>query len=189
MSYTYSCSLPSGGFGSDLCQLHEQVATSSLSSYGFQGINFDSVNLIFIFSSPLSGSDVTALQTLVANFVPDGGAPSIGEKFADVIMNKSVISTTYFTCGTMFFPGTASGTSIGQIKVLTYLTSGTSPYTIRILDYTNNKTIATSTLSNTSPQYNDMGTLANLSRQPGILEIQVKVSSGTTVYVDNATVF
>lgn len=188
MAFQYN--YPAPPFGQNLGQLHELIeANTSLNPYGFAGLIQNGNNITCLFSAQLSAPDEATLSNLIATFVPDTNADPCGDKFADILINKTVSSLVYTTCGAFYFPGSSSGISISDIKLMSYLTAGTS-YFVRVIDYTNNKIVVPeTTFTNTTYQYNDLGTLQNLPRKKALMEIQVKASSGAKIFVDNASIF
>lgn len=127
------------------------------------------------------------LDTIINNHDPNHQIQ--GKNYLNVSMATYRVSrSTYSTINTFIFPGT-NQINVTNMKILSVMQEAGMSYDVRILDITNNKTIASLNLSNTEEVITDVKPISNLPTKGAIFEIQAKINGPTVAYVKNLNMY
>ena len=173
MEYSYTYSITNDTItGFDASKLGDFRNTIFLSLNTIKYINTYGDDLIIFFTSEITGTDKTDLDTIVNNYIYV--EPIVqGDKTVRYDINQSNIKgINWVLINTFDFPGSIIN-NVTHIKFLGKLINGTS-YDVKIFDYTNDTTICTQTFTNTNTEILDMGTISNIPTTDVIFEVHVK---------------
>lgn len=102
------------------------------------------------------------------------------------ITAKSTFNTkNYETALTFAFPGSDTG-SVEKIQIISDMSNNATSYSVRLYDLTHDEIIAENTFNNKTPQINDLTPILYLPETESIVELQLKLDSGSTF---NRTIF
>jgi len=92
-------------------------------------------------------------------------------------------SADYTRMFQFIYLGTDNTYPISSFKIISYMSMGAVNYSIRIKDYTNNKTLAEVSGTNTTQSIITINTLSNVPSNESIIEIQAKIVGIGTCYL------
>lgn len=171
MSYTFSLNT---NFNGDLYphQLYSDIIGNSSITKTLDGIDTNGDIVTITFTSALSGSEVTALNNVITNYIY---IPLNRCRIDAMTPNYTRIGTLFTSLATTFYFDIGSMLDLCDVKILSNTTGGN--YTVRLYDITNSKLMASATFTNTSSRMNLLGTISNIPTNNAMLEVHVKTSS------------
>ena len=101
-----------------------------------------------------------------------------------LITNTNSETYTRMTC--TVFQGSKK-TVLKKVKIISKGHADITSYSVKLHDATNNNMIGEITLTNTTEEINDLGTLSNIPENEAILEFYVKIT--TTGPIEDANLF
>lgn len=139
------------------------------------------------FSDILSNHNILKLNNIIKNHDPT--IKPTGNNIMNIsIPTKRLTNTIYTTVITFIYPGMKL-MDVTSFKVISKLESHGNSYDVKIIDITNNKTIAQNSFNNTLESVNDIGIISNLDDNESILELQAKVNGFSVVYIKNLNIY
>lgn len=143
------------------------------------------------FASPLSGTELTALETLMTSYTYEPilfflSTVSVHPKL------DSTNNTTYTKFGSYVFTGTDKGPSVKKVYFNGYMDTSITNYWVRLYDITNDSIIAENSFTNTAEEVCDLGTISNLPVAQATFEMQFRKNGGKQnkkVYVNGMTMY
>lgn len=173
-------------------QFHIEIVNSEISSGVLIGIILTGDVVEIIFDNALDGTDQTTLDTLISTHVPDNTL-SKSQFFIVPTIKQDTKSNNYTKVATFKYPGSISSGTIDYIEIISYMDSGITSYSVRVVDKTNNLIIAEKNdITNTVYSSIDLGTISNVMLNSAIIELHVKLvgaSGNAKVYIDNLIVY
>lgn len=147
-------------------------------------------NIDIIFSSELSIEEKELLDTVVRNHV-DSNINIIDSSIV-ISSASSVRTTNYIRVGTYIYAGSNTVGEILKITALSYMDTGITNYSIRVVDSTNKKNLAENTFTNTSEEIVVLTPINNIPTTESVLEVHVKKTGETgnlRVFIESINVY
>ena len=189
MDYKYTKSIATDFGGQfNIEQFHNIVKDTITLMPVFKGVNMIGDSIELVFSSELSESQLTTLNSLVSSYTYTEPMPELVHNINKSPQINDINTPVYKRIGALIFPG---GTHC-HFKVYSYMDSGVTSYSIKITDITNKTTILEKTMTNTEEAIVDLGKGNNIPVATALFEISAKrAASAATKYahIDSITIF
>lgn len=175
VSYTIS-----GDFtnGINLDQLTNEIEDDpGIDTAVLQYINIDNDDVDLVFDIALTGSEDTALDTLISNHVS-----LIIDQYISVGMNPCITdSTDYVSIYSYIYEGSDIMGVIQNFRFIAKMDSGLTNYNIKLTDITNIQTIFEETYTNLTDRIITITNISNIPKTIAIFELNIKVTGGTGI--------
>ncbi len=195
VAYTKSLSEDlSGSLNTGQLQKEINDASSGISVDCIAVLNVNGDNVEILFASTLGGGEETALTTIISNHVPESTMDNVSS-FTYAPRTNSSNAPSYERLGGPFkYNGSDAVGVIEKIEVISYKDASPTSYSVRIYDKMHLLVLAEKTgLTNTSEAIVDLGAVANVPGDMGLLGVEVKQVGGTgndqNVYVEQVIVY
>jgi hypothetical protein len=162
----------------DIGQLHHEIVGSAI-TITLIGINLTEDLVEIMFESTLPEGDVTILNSLIENHVPN--TTVVGDNVISIPTTIQKVATLEFKKIANFIYRGSDIHDITNVKISSSQTKVGTSYTVRVFDVINGNVIAINTFTNTNDAINDLGAISNLPSNETKLELQAKVSSLLTI--------
>lgn len=172
-SYNYVLSI-SFASGIDPRALHNEIADNpSIHPHIISiTVDEDDDDVEISFDAGLSGSEVTALNSLITNYV------YVSVFTTDITYSSSIVPYEYkyynkdytIVCRIPY----DSDRILNSVDIISHMNSKIDEYSIKITNITKDKELGTSTFSNTVSSINSITSLINLPTERNLLELSVK---------------
>lgn len=187
MSEIYTISVSFGGVFPNTQQLSSEIIADSINiTTGLIGIGTEDDVVTIIFASQISPGEKLALDTIVANHVPNNDP--IPNDILPIIPRISTITEDkYRRIVTFRFPGS----TFARVNTISCMEPGVDSYDIRIVDRDNGALMLTTNLTNTIESTQQLGTLSNLSIDETTLQVYVKRNGGLShnkIHIENINI-
>ena len=128
------------------------------------------------FAGTLTGSDTTALATIISSHQTDEAKCN---SFESIIPAKATTySPVYEVIASYLYGGKKSAYTISHVTILAYQDSGVTSYNIRIFDKMNHAVMYEATYTNTSEKIHVIQNPDNQSFDETLIEVQFRVVGG-----------
>ena len=165
-------------------QLHTEIVKNNGITETLIGITANGDEIEIVFASALSSGEQTVLNMIITNHVPVNDK---GTKILSYTLNGQVVTSSYKKILGFKYLGSVQY-NITNVEIIGSLTSGSS-YDVRIRDISNNKNVASITLTNTATNSYDMGSISNLPTTSAIFELQARATGLSTAQLDSLFIY
>jgi hypothetical protein len=178
-------------FGVDVIkygQLHQEIIDDVGISKNLIGIKSeaDRGRVWIRFGEKLENAEKTVLDGIIRNHVTDVSPISYVSETINPRDNK-IDNTTYTRLCILRYLG-SSKRKLLKIKVVGYMNSSTTDYSIRVYDTIHDQEIVSKTMTNTEEDTFDLGDLSNIPVDETKLEVSAKITgSGKEAYLESIT--
>lgn len=199
MSYVYSNTDDFMNLFNDLA-LQVEINSSDIAT-NLSEITQEGDVITIIFDNSLTSEEETILNGIISNhlkilssyvldFIKRAYVEGNNRDTFTPSVNK-ISSESYTKVGTYKYEGTSSNKIMIKIAISSYMESrNNGDYDIRLYDSTNNKILGEiKELENEKTELKTINNLSNLPSNDSIIEVQVRVSKKTVVYLDEIDIF
>ena len=185
MTETYNKSYStdfSSNFDSD--QFTSEIIASSIVT-ALVSVDQSGDTISIIFNDTLTATDAETLDTLVSDHTP---VLKPGSNKDTWTINKTITTTSYEKVGLFVFPGDLIR-ELTHIKCIASMNTGTTSYSIRIVDKTGPAKIAEGTFSNTVDSVNDLGTVSNVPGVESVFDVSIKITGTGSATIGSIIIY
>lgn len=159
-----------------LSQLHDEIIGNTMITTAFQGITSYLDDIVIIFESSLSNVEISALDGIIYNHMPDF-APKRLAAYRIYPETRKVKSDSWTFIGSFQFPGTKYNGDINYVDIIANTEIPGMTYDVQITQRSTNAILVEDSLSNSTVQNTSLTILQAFPEDIDIIEISVKSSN------------
>jgi hypothetical protein len=163
-----------------LDQLHAEIGGNTDITTTFLGLTTYLDDVIIIFDSTLSNVEVTTLDGIILNHIPDT-SPKRELSYNIFPEVRKVKSDVWYSVGSFGFPGTKGNGNVNYIDIVSNASQSGMTYDVEISQRSTNVVLASGTFSNYTLETNSLTIVNSFPESGDIIDISIKSSNKNKV--------